>query len=255
MKKMFICGGVVAAICALVVVLMPSVWTFRVNADTPPPHPVPANSVAPQLHGRPASTAFQQLANSLRGQPGNLPNGCVTLAGEQACVPPVSVDHQRLPDLVVLSKLVGVTGEPGADSTSLSSPQEIHTAIAAAVFDHLLYVQGVQDGYAVSHTQAEALAQQELTLYQHDPQLAQSGIVPSGSTPEEYFLSAQAIAFYGRSVVVGQERQSILRGLPNGADPTPQFRNWLAAELAHHDVTVNGTSPTFTIADALPTRP
>lgn len=236
----------VAVLVGLLIGVVPTgVWALNQTLTTSPP---PSRRAAPH----PVAAAFDQLARAHNGGVYNMPGGCVTLAGQQACVPSVILDGQRMPDIVILAKLVGVTGEPGAISTSLSSPQEVQSAVAAAVFEHLLYVQGVQDGFSPSTPQAKTFAQQQLAHYRQDPQPA---VLPAGVAPQAYFLSPTVIAAYERGMVVADERQKITGGLTTTTDPTSAYHAWLTAELAHHPVTVNGAPPTFSLPDALPERP
>lgn len=235
-----------ALLIGLLIGLVPTgVWALNQTITSNPPQ-------ARRAIVHPEAAAFDQLAQAHNGEKFDLPGGCVTLAGQQACVPTVILDSQRMPDIVVLSKLVGVSGEPGAPSTSLSSPQNIQSAVAAAVFERLLYVQGRQDGFSVAASVVKAFAQQELANYLSDPLPA---AIPAGTAPQAYFLSPNVMAVYGHGMIVADERQKITAAAAVSADPTPAYREWLGTELTRHTITVDGAAPTFSLPNALPERP
>ncbi|MGI8824197.1 MAG: hypothetical protein ACR2JC_00860 [Chloroflexota bacterium] len=78
--------------------------------------------------------------------------------------------------------------------------------------------------------------------------------VPRGSTPRQYFLSARAIEGYRHGMVIGRERERILRRYP-GTSAGLASRRWLRAELPKHSVKINGKASTYSIADAYPVGP
>lgn len=243
-----------AVLGAAGVALLPAgAWALNGN---PPPIITQGPVGHLQTTSVPAAAAFAQLAHAQSGRSFSLPGGCATLGQQRACVPTVSLDGRRLPDLVVLGKLVGIAGRPDASSSSLSSPEVINAAVAATVFERLLYLQGVQDGITATDGQVQAIAQQQLDAYLNDPQQAQhADVIPVGMTPRQYFFSPTSLSVYRDGLITAGERERITAQLPAGIDPTPTYRTWFASVLSRHDVTVNGTAPAVSLANALPERP
>src|SRR5207302_6706769 len=126
------------------------------RAATPAPtrghqRTAPTESAAPavatprtQVPGARALAALQRLSWDDRGRHGLLPGGCATLAGDRICVPPVTLDGKRLSDIAVIAQLID--RQPGAAAT--------HQAIAEAVFQRLLYLEGIRAGIRVTRAQA-----------------------------------------------------------------------------------------------------
>jgi hypothetical protein len=189
----------------------------------------------------------------MQGRRGDLPGGCATLAGEHVCVPRVTVDGQKLTDLAVLHGIITAAAGPGGLHLPLRSSRAIRSGIADAVFQRLLRLEAIRAGVNVTNAQARAFAQHELELYEQRPSQARSqGIrIPAGMTARQYFLSPRTVAGYRDGMVVGQERDRILRAHPS-MPRALAFREWFRARLPHHRVTINGSAPDSALADVLP---
>lgn len=180
-----------------------------------------------------------------------LPGGCATIVRTRVCVPAVTVDRRRVPDLQVLAGDVAwVTAGPGRGHNMRSSGA-VRAGVAGAVFAVLIENAASHDRRIhVTRAQARRLAQHELSMYRSSPPPC-GLMIPRGETPRQYFLSARAIEGYREGLMVGRERDLILRHYP-AMPPIAAFRRWLAGQLPHHTVRINGKRPSFSIAAAYP---
>ena len=223
----------------------------RTRIISPSQHPFAQNGTDPR------GLAFVQLAESMQGRMGHLPGGCATLVHERVCLPRVTVDGQRLPDLAVLAGVVGVAANAFGPRLPLGSLRAMQDGIALAIFQRLLRLESRRDGIRVTTVQARALAKREMTLYEearHQGVRSQGASIPPGLTVQHYFLSPRAVEFYRRGMVVGRERQRILqryRSMPLSA----AFHLWFRSRLAHHVITINGSPPAFSLPNAFPANP
>lgn len=212
-----------------------------------PPTLLAAPPGACQIGAR--SAALLQLALSRQGKSQMLPHDCTTLAHERVCLPPVSVDGHRLSDLSLLS---GDVTEAEITHTRLQSTQAIRVGIAVAVFDYLLDLAARHDRIRVTTAEARALAQRELKMYQSSPHACGAAPpIPPGMSPRQYFLSPHTIEAYRQGIIIGRERERILRRYP-GLAPGPAIRRWLQAQVREHAILIDGKKPTFSIADTYP---
>lgn len=166
-------------------------------------------------------------------------DGCVRLAGRRYCVPTVSVNGKLLAPLALVS---GMVGQPSTDST-------VREAIASGVFDRVLYLEGVRGGIRASTAQARAMARRELGVYRRYPQPAAFNL-PPGVSGRDYFLAPRTVEAYRVGMVVGKERDGILRQHPGSRDAVA-FPAWFKTALAHYTVRINGRQPTFSLPAAL----
>jgi hypothetical protein len=204
---------------------------------TPPPGVIPTPGVA--LPNAAALAALQRLAWAHQTSGGWVPGGCATLAGERLCVPAVAVDGRRLSDVSLIAQLI--TRKPG--------PVSMHEAIAAVVFQQLLYLEGRRAGIRVTRAQARLLAEGELAAYQKDPSTRSLVPLPPGVTPQQYFLAPRTIGAYRVGMIVGRERDAVLR--QGRGKAASVYAAWMQSVLPRHTVTVNGRSPEFSLPDAL----
>ena len=218
---------------------------------SPSQHPIARNGTDPR------GLAFVRLAESMQGRMGKLPGGCATLVHERVCLPRVTVDGQRLPDLAVLAGVVGVAANAFGPRLSLGSLRAMQSGIALAVFQRLLHLEGRRNGIRVTTVQARAMAKREMTLYEEARRhgvRSQGASIPPGLTVQHYFLSPRAVEVLRLDLVVGRERQRILqryRSLPLSA----AFHLWFQSRLAHHVITINGSPPAFSLPNAFPANP
>lgn len=223
--------------------------------ELPPIKPAHSVSVTTPIRSgiNPRDRALLRLEESLQGRIGDLPGHCATLAGERVCVPRVTVDGRPLPDLSVLVGVVQMADNFVGPRPSLRSRPFLHGGVAEAVFERLVELEARRAGIRVSEARARAFAGQELALYvrakypRSEPRLS----IPGGMTIRQYFLSQRAINAYRDGLMVGEERDNILRRF-RLVPPAEVFRAWFRVFVPHYVVTVNGSPPRFSLPDALP---
>jgi hypothetical protein len=205
--------------------------------------PLPPPPATPQVHVPAAAelVALQRLTWEDRTHDGQVPGGCATLAGHRICVPPVTVDGKRLPDLAVIAEMI----------TRPSTPRSIHEAIAQAVFQRLLYLEGRRAGIHATQAEGRTIAEGEMAAYEKDPTTRSLIPIPPGLSPRQYFLAPETIDAYRVGIITGRERDAILTNHVLSAPAT--FTAWMKDVLPRHTVTVAGRAPGFSLPTALQT--
>jgi hypothetical protein len=201
----------------------------------------------PSVHAAtdPRVAAFTHLELSNRSGSGNLPHDCATLAGDHVCLPHVTFDKQRVPDLTVLNGDVAYA--VGHNGMKLAAPPALHVGIATAIFQWLVVAEGKRDGVVVTIAEATLVAKSAMASYQkQDP----NGKLPGGLTPKQFFLSATTIDTYRRNLIYTAEIKKITKGA-TGAKAATRDEAWYRARLPRHSVTINGKKPGFNLPASL----
>jgi hypothetical protein len=208
------------------------------EAGDEPIHPIPPTPIPPTALLN-TMKSVQQITWDARNSGGMLPNGCAAISGQQVCVPKITIDGTRIPDVDVLSQRAGRGTGPTAGRIS----------IAFSVLSRLFYLEGLKSGIKVTDAQARQVAEAQLSAYQKNPTSRSATPLPRGVSPREYFLDPSTIASYRTSLVMAQKRTSLLQSqMGKGADI---FAVWLQGQLKHHTVLVNGKPPAFSLPDTI----
>jgi hypothetical protein len=207
------------------------------------------------------SAEYAAVRWAARATGGNLPDGCATIDKQRLCVPTVTVDGQRVPDISILSGLLGQprAGTPAESSrSSAAADPAVQHAVSQAVLGRLLVIQAQADGSAASLAEGRAAALRQLAMYQQivktDPQVA-AQMVPPGLSADTWFHSDEAARDYQGTLTAGNELR-IIEGAA-AADPTAHTAeirasraSFLIREIPKHAVAVNGKVPTFSLTTA-----
>lgn len=185
--------------------------------------------------------AFVALAWRANGTAGSLPGGCAVLAGQRFCVPSVSVDGRHVSDTVVLSHLVGRSGDAAS----------VHQAVAMTAMDVILQRYATQAKVRVPLSEARGIARNELKAYQSAPATAaRSLVLPPGVTAKQYFLAPSTVKGYQTSLLVAEGRERLLTQ-HRGESSAIVFSQWLTTALHRNTVLVNGSPPAYSLPAAL----
>jgi hypothetical protein len=230
----------------------PVVAMAIVDTHRPTGPPAASSGTAPSITN-PVAPWMLALSNVIASSPGGaLPNGCATMVGYRLCVPQVTVDGSRVSDVALLESMLSVATRPrglalpdvASVIATLQNPATQQQAITSVVASELQYRAGLK---ITSGTlpMAQSMAQQQLQNYLADPAAGKAaGIVPAGSTPQQFFLSPTMIASYQRELTIGHQQSVMAAG---GIDPA----TWVRQQLVGHQIRVNGAPPAFALAGAV----
>ena len=207
--------------------------------------PVIANPVQPW------SLALSQVIHS--SPSGQLRGGCATMVGQKFCIPDVTVDGKPLSQVSILIDMLAAATRPTGIALpgsaqiirTLSSSAVLQQAIANCVASEMLFAAATPSMRADSIVTGQSIAEQELQTYLKDPAAGEAAdILPSGMSPQQYFLSPAMIGAFRDGAVIQNEEAAL-----NASHVDVTI--WVRQHFGAHVVRINGHAPGFSLSSVV----